>query len=114
MAERSPDEVMAHDADESRPATGGLVLWPISRYLSDAPAFVVPARLLPGPHSSGAVTFSVSITDPPPAPPAGAPVYTTIETKVITVPLRAGHTCIACGQEHAACCGQCPHYRPLS
>ncbi len=28
--------------------------------------------------------------------------------------IQAGHTCIACGREHAGCCGQCPHYRPLS
>ncbi len=27
---------------------------------------------------------------------------------------RAGHTCIACGRDHAACCGQCPHSRPPS
>ena len=25
-----------------------------------------------------------------------------------------GHKCIACGKEHAGCCGQCPEYRPLT
>ena len=27
--------------------------------------------------------------------------------------VQAGHHCVACGEQHAACCGLCVHWRPL-
>ncbi len=69
-----------------------------------------PLRLLAG-DASPELVWPASI------PAAAFPVARLIDTgdgyyPELYLASAAGHTCIACGLEHAGCCGQCPHYRP--